>query len=291
VLLSHGVNLTRSRERDGADLTCDAAAVDGEIELSGGVANAGAVTRVGDVVLRPTTPHTSTIGALLLHLHGAGFHAVPQPLGIASDGRERLAFIPGDVPLPPFPSWSLTDLALASTGTLLRAFHDAQHGYVAPPEAAWSDEMADSVVGPMICHNDVCPENVVFRDGIAVALLDFDFAAPGRPLHDLVQFAKMWVPLDTDEDAARSGRAGLDPFHRLRVVVDSYGLPPGRTEFLDLLGESIVAVRAGGFVRRRIEAGDQAFIDMAETMGGLERYERRYQWFERNRQRFADTLE
>ena len=29
-----------------------------------------------------------------------------------------------------------------------------------------------------MCHNDVCPENVVFRDGIAVALLDFEFAAP-----------------------------------------------------------------------------------------------------------------
>lgn len=100
----------------------------------------------------------------------------------------------------------------------------------------------------------------------------------------------MWVPLDTDKDAARYGRGGLDPFHRLRAVADAYGLPPDRTEFLDLLAQSIADARTGGFVRRRIEEGHQPFIDMAETMGGLERYERRYQWFERNRQRFADTL-
>jgi aminoglycoside phosphotransferase (APT) family kinase protein len=150
--------------------------------------------------------------------------------------------------------------------------------------------MADPDGGTLICHNDVCPENVVFHDGVAIALLDFDFAAPGRPEHDLSQLAKMWVPLDTEEDAARLGRGGLDPFHRLRVVADGYGLPPDRTEFLDVIANSIATTRQGGFVRRRIDEGDDAFVEMAATMGGLERYERRHQWFERNRQRFADAL-
>ncbi len=150
--------------------------------------------------------------------------------------------------------------------------------------------MADPVGGMVICHNDVCPENVVFRDGVAVALLDFDFAAPGRSFHDLSQLAKMWVPLDTAEDAARYGRGGLDPFHRLRVVADGYGLAADRSEFLEIIGQSLEASRAGGFVRRRIDEGDEAFIAMAEAMGGLERYERRYRWFEQNRQRFADAL-
>jgi hypothetical protein len=143
----------------------------------------------------------------------------------------------------------------------------------------------------VICHNDVCPENVVFRDGMAVALLDFDFAAPGRRVHDLAQLARMCVPLDTDEDAARFGRGGLDPFHRLRLVADRYGLPPDRTELLDVLSDSIEAARSGGFVRRKVEEGHPAFAEMVETMGGLERYERRHVWFERNRQRFADALE
>jgi thiamine kinase-like enzyme len=50
----------------------------------------------------------------------------------------------------------------------------------------------------VICHNDVCLENVVFRGGLAVALLDFDFAAPGRPTFDSAAFARMCVPVDDD---------------------------------------------------------------------------------------------
>ena len=33
----------------------------------------------------------------------------------------------------------------------------------------------------LVCRNDVCPENVVFRDGIAVALLDFRVRCPWPP--------------------------------------------------------------------------------------------------------------
>ena len=73
--------------------------------------------------------------------------------------------------------------------------------------------------GPVICHNDVCLENVVYRNQVAIGLLDFDFAAPGRREHDLANFARMNVPLDTDEDAVLLGRTPpFDPFRRLRVV-------------------------------------------------------------------------
>jgi Ser/Thr protein kinase RdoA (MazF antagonist) len=49
--------------------------------------------------------------------------------------------------------------------------------------------------GPIAAHNDVCPENVVFRDLEAIALLDFDFAAPGRALDDVGSTISMWAPL------------------------------------------------------------------------------------------------
>lgn len=44
----------------------------------------------------------------------------------------------------------------------------------------------------------------MFRDGRAVALLDFDFAAPGRRSYDLAAFARMCVPID-DDVIARGG--------------------------------------------------------------------------------------
>ncbi len=56
-----------------------------------------------------------------------------------------------------------------------------------------------------MCHNDVEPSNVVFRDGIAVALLDFEFAALGRPVYDVAQLARLCVPIAA---ARRSVDAG-----------------------------------------------------------------------------------
>jgi hypothetical protein len=266
--------------------------LDEDIEvLQGGVGNAGAVVRIGGHVLRPTSPHTPAIHALLAHVREAGFRAVPEVVAIEPDGRERLVFIPGDVPIVPFPAWSQTDVVLASIAALLRRYHEATAGFTAPTGVSWSSEMADPSPGPdaVLCHNDVCPENVVFRAGEAVALLDFEFAAPGRRVWDVASLASMCVPIDTGEAAARTGRAGLDPFTRLGVVADAYGLDtPQRVELLDVLGERVE--RGGEFVRRRVEAGEVAFIEMWNAMGGQARYDRRRHWFHSNRSRFADAL-
>jgi hypothetical protein len=257
--------------------------------LRGGVANAGAVRRIGDVVRRPANENSATIHALLRHVRRAGFDGVPEPLALDPGGEEELAFIPGEVPYPPFPKWSQTDGVLASTVKLLRRFHDATAGFVAPEGATWSREMADPHGGEVICHNDVCPENVVFRHGVAVALLDFDFAAPGGRLYDLARLALMCVPLDTPEDAARTGRSGFDPLVRLRVVADAYGLPPPRTGLVDALERNI---RGGDdFLQRRIDRGEQAFITMVADMGGMERYDRRREWFAAHRERFVESVD
>ena len=191
--------------------------------------------RVGGHVLRPSNPHTSTIHSFLRFLRAEGFDGASAPVGIEPDGRERLEFIAGDVAVPPYPAWAQTDAALASAARLLRRFHEFSARYVVGPDATWSTEMADpdaSTVDPselVVCHNDVCLENLVYRDGEAVGLLDFDFAAPGRRLHDLATFARMNVPMDADDDAVLLGRTPpFDPFRRLRVVADAYGLPPDR---------------------------------------------------------------
>ncbi len=261
--------------------------------LRGGVANAGAVRRVGDVVVRPANEHSPTIQALLRHVRSAGFDGVPEPLSLDPVGDERLAFIAGDVAFPPFPTWSQTDDVLASTVKLLRRFHDASVDFVAPAGATWSSEMADPDAGAgldgdaVICHNDVCPENVVFRDSVAVALLDFDFAAPGSRLFDLARLVLMTVPIDTPEDAARTGRRGLDPFVRLRVAADAYGLPPDRAGLVDAIERNVAS--GGVFLQRRIDRGEKAFLAMRDEMGGMARYERRRAWFAANRERLLES--
>ena len=97
--------------------------------------------------------------------------------------RGRLAYVPGDVAVTPYPPWAQSDRALGSIAGLMRRStwprgiralaRDVEHGDGRP------GRRPDR---PIVCHNDVCPENVVFRDGEAVGLLDFDFAAPGPPI-------------------------------------------------------------------------------------------------------------
>jgi len=259
--------------------------------LAGGIANAGAVVRVGDAVLRPATAATPDIHALLRALHDAGFDGVPSPIALEPDGRERLTYLPGDVPQPPYPAWAQEDAALASVAALLRRFHDAQSGLPAPADAAWSTELADPAPGPdaVLCHDDVCLENVVFRHGRAVALIDLDFVAPGRRTWDLASLARMCVPMDRPESAARLGWRQRDAPARLRLIADAYGLSASaRPELLDLLGVQID--QGGRFVAARAAAGEAAFVALWEQLGGQERFDRRKDWFAAGRERFAAAL-
>jgi hypothetical protein len=259
-----------------------------EQQLVGGVANAGSVVRVGEHVLRPSNLHSASIHRFLSALRERGFQGASSPVGIDDDGRERLLFIEGDVPVPPYPQWAQSDAALASIASLLRAMHDASRTFD-PSGLGWSAEMADPDGGTIVCHNDVCLENVVFRDGVAVGLLDFDFAAPGRPVYDVAQFARMCVPIDDDLNAARLGWQPADLPARLRLVADAYGLDrDSRTQLLEVLSVSIAG--GGAFVRRRVEAGDPNFISMWNEMGGMERFDRRREWWSQQQDRFAAAL-
>lgn len=257
-----------------------------EIQLAGGVANAGAVTRRGDEVRRPSNPNTPSIHRFLGALAATGFDGASVPLGVDDEGRERLRFVEGDVPLVPYPAWARSDDALASVARLLRRFHDAAAQVPATEGDRWSDEMADPDGGEVVCHNDVCLENVVFRDGEAVALLDFDFAAPGRRTYDLACFARMCVPVD-DESRFRFGWTAPDAElpDRLRLVADAYGLTaPERAEMVDALSGTIE--RGGAFLVRRMEAGDANFAEMWEQGGGMARFDRRRAWWAASRPAF-----
>ncbi|MDX6197883.1 MAG: hypothetical protein QOJ79_1034 [Actinomycetota bacterium] len=197
-------------------------------------------------------------------------------------------FIEGDVPLTPYPAWAQSDQALASISTLMGQFHEASRGF-ADTGLPWNSELADPAGGTMICHNDVCLENVVFREGVAVALLDFDFAAPGRAVYDIAQMARMCVPLDDEETAASRGWLAADLPGRLRLVADSYGLDgAARATLLDVLRD--LMARSGEFVLRRVAAGDENFRQMLEELGGVTRFDRRRHWWGAHERFFEQAL-
>jgi Phosphotransferase enzyme family len=259
-----------------------------EQQLDGGIANAGQIVRVGPHVLRPSSPHSASIHAFLRAVRHAGFEGAPTPVGIDEDGRERLVFIDGDVPLAPYPDWSQSDTALASIAGLMRRLHDAARGFDAQG-LSWNDALADPAGGTLVCHNDVEPSNVVFRGCVAVALLDFEFAAPGRPVYDLAQLARLCVPIDDDFDQARLGWRPADRPARLRLVADAYGLDrDGRPDLLAAMDDAIDRIEAA--VRRSVDAGDPNAVAMLKRTGGMEKYDRRRRWWTDHHDQFATAL-
>jgi aminoglycoside phosphotransferase (APT) family kinase protein len=259
-----------------------------EQPLDGGIANAGQVVRVGPHVLRPSAPHSGSVHAFLRAVRDAGFEGAPSPVGIDEDGRERLEFIDGEVPVPPYPDWSQSDAALASIARLLRGLHDAARSFDAEG-LTWYDALADPRGGTLVCHNDVSPENVVFRDGVAVALLDFEFAAPGRPVYDVAHLARLCVPVEDEFDQARLGWRPADRPARLRLVADAYGLDQaGRGELLPAMNDAIDRLESA--VRRSVAAGDPNSVALWNRTGGGERYDRRRRWWNAHRKPFAAAL-
>jgi hypothetical protein len=259
-----------------------------EDRLEGGLANADRVVRDGSHVLRPSTVYSASVHAFLRAVRRAGFEGAPSPVGIDEDGRERLEFIVGEVPLAPYPFWSQSDAALVSIVWLLRGLHDAAVGFD-PQGMVWNGSLADPAGGMLVCHNDVELSNVVFRNGIAVALLDFEFAAPGRPVYDLAQLARLCVPIDDDFDQTRLGWRRADRPARLRLVADAYGLDrAGRGELLEAMDDAIDRVEVAA--RRSFAGGDPKAAAMLNRTGGIAKYDRRRRWWADHHDQFTSAL-
>jgi len=211
-----------------------------EHPLVGGMDPSAGVVRVGDTVRRPARRSSVAVRSLLLHLEDVGFDGAPRFLGVDDRGRDVLSFIEGDVPLPPYPRWALTDAALCDLGRLVRSFHEATTGFDASSVTGWSDEWSDPAGGAAICHNDLFPENVVFRGGRVVAFIDFAMAAPGRPLWDLAIAAQEWAPLHAP-GARLHHPDDLDGVRRTALLAKAYGVVADQAEeFVDVIDEERV---------------------------------------------------
>jgi hypothetical protein len=179
--------------------------------LSGGTANRGLVIRVGDTVLRPIAPCRAATHALLAHLAAVGFDGAPRVLAVGT-ATEMLTYIHGQAALLPLPADMLTDAALVSVADLVRRYHEAVRSFD-PAGYRWPRPVPAAFRTGLVSHNDVHPANLVFRDGRAVALIDFDLAGPGSAIWDFAAASRYWAPLLDEQDItdSRQGR-GLERF-------------------------------------------------------------------------------
>ena len=224
--------------------------------LSGGTANRGLVVRVGDTVLRPTAPCWRATHALLGHLSATGFDGAPRVLAVGPV-TETLTYIEGRAAVPPLPADTLTDTALVSVADLLRRYHQAALSFD-PAAYSWPRPVPARFRTGLVSHNDVHPANLVFRDGRAVALIDFDLAGPGSAAWDFAAAARSLVPLQDEADVAdsRRGRA----LERFGIFLEASGLP--RAERRDV-AEAVVANHDWTYaiVTEAARAGHAGFAD------------------------------
>jgi hypothetical protein len=217
-----------------------------DVPLTGGRMTSGIVRR-GAAVLRPTGSWSPAVHEYLRHLESAGFAGAPRLLGVEGD-REVLTYLAGDVAADPgwepghgsrLPAYARTDGALASAARLVRQLHDAARGF-APAATQYRFHPHPPRPGQLVSHGDLGPWNTVYRDGAAVAFIDWDAAAPVDPVTDLAAAAWSFVPL---APPSRLREAGFDPLpdlpRRLRLFLDAYGLTR-RSEILPALQRAVL---------------------------------------------------
>jgi hypothetical protein len=257
------------------------------VPLPGGDVTEG-VVRVGATVRRPVGPHSPLVHAVLRHLETVGFAGAPRFLGLDDRGREVLTFVEGEVAGRPAPAWFADDERAASVAALLRAYDDAVSTMPIPdlPPPVEPPGIPPAVAGPptLIGHLDITPENVVFRQGKAFALLDFDLARPATRGEEVANLLLWWAPLQPPGDRPEVAR-DLDVFARAARLADAYGLEARDRERVVEL-QLNQAERAWHLMRWRAEHLGGGWQRMWEGgVGG--RIVRRRAWLAANADRLA----
>ena len=213
-----------------------------------------AVVRKGDTVLRQTGPWAATVHALLRHLEAVGFTGAPRVIGSGFDrlGREGLSFIEGDFVHPQH--WN--EEALPHVGRLLRELHRATGSFTIPADAVWRDWHGRRLGNPGagIGHCDTGPWNIVARDSLPYALIDWEIAGPVDPVYDLAQTCWLNAQLHDDDVAERQGLPPLKERARhLWLILDGYELPKSqRVGFVDKMIEFAVQDAADEAIEARV---------------------------------------
>lgn len=201
------------------------------------------VVRVGDTVRRPPEPRG--VQALLRWYEQVGFDGAPRFLGLDEQGREILSFVEGEPGFAPVP---YSDEIVTAIGSMLRQAHDAQAGFVPPRDPGWLRRDTHAAADEVIGHGDLFWTNVIFRDRLPVALIDWEIARPMTRTLEVALAATYWGGIRIDRQLEEWGLPLERRGERLRILCDAYGLDAMQRS--TLLDELIV------HRRDRIERGE-----------------------------------
>ena len=245
----------------------------GEVVLKGGRANTGNIVRIGNEVARPAYPQTASVEHFLHYLGGAGASFVPRPLGFDEQGRQRLSYIEGVAPTPPYPTWAFDEGLLTAVASLQRRLHQLARGYTPPADAEWATSAGDYFPtdalnsGPssnrdvIVCHNDLGMTNVIVdQSRRLVGVIDFDYSRPVDRLFDIAIAVRHWAPFG-DLDIADS--PVLDRVARFGLFCDVHELDFAERRRVVALAAAFL-VQARRNINALAEAGRIGFQTLLE---------------------------
>jgi Phosphotransferase enzyme family len=245
------------------------------------------VVRRGGAVIRETGPWAPAVHALLRHLQAAGFAGAPRVLGDGFDelGREVLTYIEGEV-INPSP-WS--DEAIHELGTLIGRLHEATATFRPPPDASWRPWFGREVGEPnIIGHCDAAPWNVISRQGMPVALIDWEAAGPVDRLTEIAMAAWNNAQLYDDDVARMNGLPDAERrLRQVRHLADGYGLPAKDRR---RLGYRIIEFAARSAANEVIEQKIGPGTEHAPRVWGIAWQTRSVAWLIRNRDALEKAL-
>ncbi len=238
-----------------------------ETPISGGRLNRGRLVRLGDHVLRPADEDTA-IEQLIIEV-GKVFTGIPKTFGRDPQGRLKLEWIEGESAETFDESEESGRTRLLSVGALLRELHDATTGIASGKVATSRDSLDPSGVHEVVCHGDAGPGNIVFRNGIAFALIDWEMASPGRRSWDLATALRYWAPLRNPANK-KPPELLLNPMQRAQWILEGYSASNDlRLETVRLL---LVNQRVQAeYVIGRIKARGETVYEDWVAKGGIRR--------------------
>jgi thiamine kinase-like enzyme len=241
--------------------------------LDGGWGKDSKPVKIGNTVHRQPSEQSSYVHEVLQFLEYANFEWAPRFLGMDEQGWEVLSFIDGYVPhgqTVPQRTWSLE--TMQDIFVHIRQLHDLTSG----SELAKGHEC--------ICHGDLSYANTVYRDGEAIAFIDWDWAHAGQRIDDVAYGILEYLSIgEFESEGGPRERAGL-----ARVLAFSYGLDASQraripARMLDLL----LATRDKQL--HAIKQGSPSAIKLAEAVvpGQLLK---RHAWLEENIECFVSAM-
>lgn len=246
------------------------------------------VVRVGGETRRPKAHWTPAVHDFLRHLESAGFAGAPR---VMQSGRnpqqiDSVQFIEGQVDASRV--WS--EEAMYRLGGLMNQLHAASASFAPSSDSVWQDWFIRSHDPDFIfSHCDAAPWNVVSREDLPVALIDWELAGPVNRLVELAHTGWLNARLFDDGIAEKEGLPPAEErIRQVRIFAEGYGL--ASKDRVGLVSQMIdVAVLSAA--SDAIEAGiTPDSIDQQWIVWGVAWRARSAAWLIRNRVEFERAM-